>query len=69
MITWENIGLTNGWSVRSDGSGTSYAACASITDDGSFVAVAREITHSPTPLFGLPKGTETFGFSALIPAV
>jgi hypothetical protein len=44
MITWENISLTNGWSVRSG----SYAARAGITDDGSFVAVAGEITHSST---------------------
>jgi hypothetical protein len=112
MITWENIGLTNGWSVRSGGS---YAARAGITEDGSFIAVAGEITHSPTTstnpfegypigtlpvkapvkaqdvpvtvtakstitsgslyvstsgsltLYGLPQGTETVAFSALIP--
>jgi len=44
MITWENIGLTNGWSVRSG----SFAARAGITEDGSFIAVAGEITHAPT---------------------
>ena len=113
MITWENIGLTNGWSVRSGGS---FAARAGLTEDGSFVAVAGEITHSPTTstnpfegnpigtlpvkapakaqdvpvvvttkstitsaslyvttngnltLYGLPQGTETVAFSALIPA-
>jgi hypothetical protein len=58
MITWENIGLTNGWSVRSGGS---YAARAGITEDGSFIAVAGEITHSPTtstnPFEGNPIGT------------
>ena len=113
MITWENIGLTNGWSVRSGGS---FAARAGITEDGSFIAVAGEITHSPTTgtnpfegnpigalpvkapakaqdvpvvvttkstitsaslyvttngnltLYGLPQGTETVAFSALVPA-
>jgi hypothetical protein len=45
MITWENIGLTNGWSLRSGGS---YAARAGTTDDGSFIAVAGEITHAAT---------------------
>jgi hypothetical protein len=112
MITWQNIGLTNGWSVRSGGS---FAARAGITDDGSFIAVAGEITHSPTTstnpfegnpigplpvkaparaqdvpvvvttktaitsgslyvntngtltLYGLPQGTETVAFSAMIP--
>ena len=58
MITWENIGLTNGWSVRSGGS---YAARAGVTEDGSFIAVAGEITHSPTtstnPFEGNPIGT------------
>ena len=57
MITWENIGLTNGWSIRSGGS---YAARAAITEDGSFIAVAGEITHSPTtstnPFQGNPIG-------------
>ncbi len=56
MITWENIGLTNGWSVRSG----SYAARAGITDDGSFIAVAGEITHSAitgtNPFEGYPIG-------------
>jgi hypothetical protein len=113
MITWQNIGLTNGWSIRSGGS---YAARAGITDDGSFIAVAGEITHSPTTstnpfeanligtlpvkspakaqdapvvattkstitpaalfvatdgnltLYGLPRGTQTVAFSALIPS-
>jgi hypothetical protein len=114
MITWENIGLTNGWSVRSGGS---YAARAGITADGSFIAVAAEITHAPTTstnpfeafdigslpspvtapakaqdvpvvvttastisaaslyvntngsltLYGLPKGTQTVAFSAMLP--
>jgi hypothetical protein len=45
MITWENISLTNGWSVRSGGS---YAARAGITEDGSFIAVAGEISNAGT---------------------
>jgi hypothetical protein len=48
MITWVDIQLENGWKARPDSGGSSYAARAGITDDGSFIAIAGEIVHAPT---------------------